>query len=555
MTSTWDWADNLCGVHLQQTTEQKQPAAQPTAQATNTTNVFDWNAPQSPQGREAPNMYSTNSPGERVDYYSPGSNDNNSYQYQLQPAQSTGYQNYQLGGQQQFVQQPQQQQQLPYASPPAGAPPSPPDNTNLALAPAMPIRETAVVTPQAQAAGNPFDVFATSIVPAAQPAAYNAPVDPFGAAPTTPTQSSPVAAPADPLGAFTTYAAAPAAQPYATNAPADPFGAAPTTPNAPADPFGAAPTTPTSSLPEEDDFWAQMGFGQIDHAANVSAGSVTPTSDLSVSDTSATSFTPEPVNPHSLDERGLPIGGEYYIIRVTTPLLGAIFTAANEVRNTLYKTASFQFVESLKKRPVVSFRIDGSAAETSGVGIGHVLLNVNGQPIPDTDTAVKVLSESPRPMTLEFYAPGQRQVHICKTEGMCMVKYDSRETMHPRTSKEWKPKYVVIGDLLGKPNVIYMYRSKFEYDIAVRESQTSPRTLSVKVKQFDITGARILKRGQVRYTNQPAPWYYFVIVREFGLPIKISAESEEQLAPVYDGIAAYLAKSKRKPATAPQWMK
>jgi len=540
MASTWDWADNLCGVQLQQTTEQK-----PTAQAaTTTTNAFDWNAPQSPQGREAPNMYSTNSPGERVDYYSPGGNDNNNYQ--LQPVQSTGYQNYQLGGQQQFG-----QQQQPYASPPVSAPPPLPDNTNLALAPAMPIQETtAVVTPQAQAA-NPFDVFGTSVAPTAQPVATNAPIataqtvannapaNPFGAAPTTPTQAS-----SDPFGAFTTYAAP---QPVANNnAPADPFGAAPLTPT--------TQGSPTSSLPEEDDFWAQMGFGQIDHAANESTGSITPTSDLSVSDTSATSFTPE-VNPHSLDERGLPLGGEYYNIRVTTNLLGAIFTSANEVRNTLYKTASFQFVESLRKRPVVSFRIDGSAAETSGVGIGHVLLKVNDQPIPDTDTAVKVLSESPRPMTLEFYAPGQRQVHITKTEGMCMVKYDSRETLHPRTSREWKPKYVVIGDLLGKPNVIYMYRSKFEYDIAVRESQTSPRTLSVKVKQFDITGARILKRGQVRYTNQCAPWYYFVIVREFGLPIKISAESEEQLAPVYDGIAAYLAKSKRKPTTAPQWMR
>ena len=196
----------------------------------------------------------------------------------------------------------------------------------------------------------------------------------------------------------------------------------------------------------------------------------------------------------------------------------------------------------MKNRPVVSFRIDGSAAETSGVGIGDVLLNVNNICIPDTDTAVKVLSETPRPMTLEFYAPGDRQVHICKTEGQCMVKYDARESMHPRTSREWKPKYVVIGDLLGKPNVIYMYRSKAEYDIAVREAQTSPRTLSVKVKQFDITGARILKRGQVRYPNQCSPWYYFVIVREFGLPIKISAESEEELAPVYDGIAGYLAK-------------
>lgn len=483
MDATWDW----CGGGVQQTTEQK-PIVQ-----TQTMNA--WNAPQSPQGREAPTMYSTNSPGERVGSYSPGTSDNNyqpqpnnyNYQpqpnnYQLQPVQNAGYQNYQLNGQQQFVQL--GSQTAPHA-------------------PAMPSQQAAAVT-----AANPFDVFAApAVAPAAQPVATHAPVDPFGAAPTTPTQESPVSA-----------------------------------------------HSPTSSLPEDDDFWNQMGFGQIDHAANVSTGSITPTSDLSVSDTSATSFTPE-VNPHPLDERGLPIGGEYYMVRVTTELLGAIFTSASELRNTIYKTASFQFVESLKQRPVVSFRIDGSAADTSGVGIGHVLLKVNGQDILDTDTAVKVLQNSPRPMMLEFYAPGSRQVQVTKTEGMCMVKYDSREATHPRSSSEWKAKYVVIGDLLGKPNVIYMYRSKAEYDTAVKESQSRPRTLSVKVKQFDITGARIYKRGRVRYTNQPTPWHYFVIVREFGLPIKISAESEEELAPVYDGIAAYLAKTRKRDNSAPHWMK
>ena len=100
-----------------------------------------------------------------------------------------------------------------------------------------------------------------------------------------------------------------------------------------------------------------------------------------------------------------------------------------------------------------------------------------------------------------------------------------------------------------------MYRSKNEYDIAVKEAQSSPRTLSVKVKQFDIKGARILKRGTVRYPNRPE-WHYFIIMREFGLPIKISAESEEELAPVYDGIAACLAKGRRRaPSTPPNWMR
>jgi len=482
MPTAWDWANGV-----QQTTQQK---------PTNPT-MNSWNAPpQSPQGREASDMYSTNSPGARVDYYSPGNSNN----YQLQPAENAGYQNYQLGGQQQFAQQQPQYNSYSSTSPPvspAKAPPSPPNLTNLTLAPGMATQQAAV-TPQAHVA-NPFDVFA----PAVQPAASNAPVDPFGAAPLTPQGSPPLSV-----------------------------------------------ASPASSLPEDDDFWAQMGFGQIDHARNESTGSITPTSDLSVSDTS---FEPE-VNPHSLDQHGLPLGGEYYKIRVTTPLLGAIFSSAAEVRNTLYKTASFQFVESIKHRPVVSFRIDGSAAETSGVGIGHVLLKVNDQNIPDADAAVKALVDTPRPMTLEFYAPGSRQVQIVKTEGQCMVKYDSRDTMHPKTSSEWKPKYVIIGDLLGKPNVVYMYRSKAEYDIAVKEAQSSPRTLSVKVKQFDIKGARILKRGQVRYPNQCTTWYYFVVVREFGLPIKISANSEEELAPVYDGIAGYLAQQKRRISTPPRCM-
>ena len=485
MSTNWDWANTV----QQPTTEQKQ------VPPTSSYEMNSWNAPQmqSPQEREAPAMmYQTGSPGARVDPYSPGNIN------QLQPVQTTGYQNYQLGGGQQFTQQQQHAAQYSSPSPPVSpvkdVPPTPPPVTNLALVPSQPV-----------AVANPFDMFAA-------PAAPVAPLQPIAS----------TAAPS-----------------------ADPFGATPLTPTQ-----GGSPTS--SSLPADDDFWQSMGFGQIDHSSNYSSGNVTPISDLSVASEDADHAV---VNPHSLDERKMPIGGEYYKIRVTTPLLGAIFSSAAEVRNTLYKTASFQFVESIKHRPVVSFRIDGSAAETSGVGIGNVLMKVNDQDVLDTDSAVKLLSSTPRPMTLEFYAPSQRQVRVVKTEGQCMVKYDSRDATHPRTSGEWKPKYVVIGDLLGKPDVVYMYRSKNEYDIAVKEAQSSPRTLSVKVKQFDIKGARILKRGTVRYPNRPE-WHYFIIMREFGLPIKISAESEEELAPVYDGIAACLAKGRRRaPSTPPNWMR
>ena len=84
-----------------------------------------------------------------------------------------------------------------------------------------------------------------------------------------------------------------------------------------------------------------------------------------------------------------------------------------------------------------------------------------------------------------------------------------------------------------------------EYDIAVKESQTRARTLSVKVKQFDIRGAKIFhERGTLRYPNK-LKWHYFTVVRGTGLPIKISASSAEELAPVYEGIVGFLDREAR----------
>ena len=163
--------------------------------------------------------------------------------------------------------------------------------------------------------------------------------------------------------------------------------------------------------------------------------------------------------PVSLDGRGLPSGGEYYTARVITPLLGAIFTSGHELRSTLLKTASDSFVSAIGDRPVISFVIDGSAADTAGIGLGHVLLSVNGEDVTDTDGAVRTISAAPRPMTMEFYIPS-KEVRVVKTEAQCMVKYDDQSTDAPQNASGWKPKYVVVGDILGKPHILYMYRSK-----------------------------------------------------------------------------------------------
>lgn len=88
-----------------------------------------------------------------------------------------------------------------------------------------------------------------------------------------------------------------------------------------------------------------------------------------------------------------------------------------------------------------------------------------------------------------------------------------------------------------------------EYDIAVKESQTPGRRLSVKVKEFDIRGAKIINEGaRIRYTNSQT-WHYFTVVRSFGLPIKISSTSEDELKSIYNGIAGFLEReAKRKHA-------
>ena len=249
-----------------------------------------------------------------------------------------------------------------------------------------------------------------------------------------------------------------------------------------ADPFGIDSTivAPTSSAsqaqtptPEQDDsdFWNSMGFAVVpptDSAGSTPTSNLTPNSDNSVSSVTcsernssdSSQFNPyDGKAPVALDDRGLPVGGEYYNARVTTPMLGAIFSSGKELRSTLYKSASDAFVEAIGERPVISFTIDGSAADTAGLGLGHVLLKVNNQEVRQTDEAVKMVGAACRPMIMEFYVPN-KGVRVVKTEGQCMVKYDNHSTEAPKSACEWKPKYVVVGDMLGKPSTLYMYRSK-----------------------------------------------------------------------------------------------
>lgn len=86
-----------------------------------------------------------------------------------------------------------------------------------------------------------------------------------------------------------------------------------------------------------------------------------------------------------------------------------------------------------------------------------------------------------------------------------------------------------------------------DYDIAVKEAHAGHK-ISVKVKQFDLRGARIILKGQdgrpnwVDYPSERRPWYYITILPKKGYPIKISSESLEELEPVYSAVRRFLRK-------------
>ncbi len=86
-----------------------------------------------------------------------------------------------------------------------------------------------------------------------------------------------------------------------------------------------------------------------------------------------------------------------------------------------------------------------------------------------------------------------------------------------------------------------------DYDKAVRETHTRQK-ISVKIKQFDLRGAKIILRSKegkpnwINYPGEPAPWHYFTILPRRGYPIKISAPSLEELEPVYRAVRSFLQK-------------
>jgi hypothetical protein len=241
----------------------------------------------------------------------------------------------------------------------------------------------------------------------------------------------------------------------------------------------------------------------------------------------------------------LPAGGEFYDAKIFTPTLGVMFFKPQELLDSLFLQTDRDLVNALDERPVVAFIVEGSSARSAGVELGHVLLKVNGIDVKNPKDASRLIKEGPRPLPLLFYVP---DTTIIVAEGEHMVKYDTKETVAPASSKDWKPKYVVVGGIIAQSWMLNMYRSKSEYDIAVIETQAR-RPVSVKVKQFSLQGARVQNDWQgpqvVKYKNKLHPWKYFVILPVSRNPIKISSPNLTSLKPVHEGIRRVLASNTR----------
>jgi len=134
-----------------------------------------------------------------------------------------------------------------------------------------------------------------------------------------------------------------------------------------------------------------------------------------------------------------------------------MFYKPKDLRNSLFARTNASVLGALENRPVVAYLPQGSAAQRAGVGLGHVLLSVNGVTVSTPATANLIIKESPRPVSLRFFVPN---TPIVSAKGEFMVQYKSSSVKATTFACSWKPKYVVVGGILSYPWMIKMFRSQ-----------------------------------------------------------------------------------------------
>jgi len=312
---------------------------------------------------------------------------------------------------------------------------------------------------------------------------------------------------------------------------------------APPQPSPPPPATTISFVESEDDVFRGMddvfGFSGGTARAARQEGVVSPTLSTSFADDEehSTSNPNRPVPP--------PPPGTILDITVYAPILGVMFYTAAELSTTCLRDLPRSQITALASRPIVTFVASEGGAGQAGVQLGDICMSVNNVPVQTARQAADEVRKASRPLNLSFLRADLTLVH---SEMFHMVKYDSSDSRPPSKYSGWKSKYVVVGGIIAAPHMIMMYRSKEQYDIAVLEV-TSQRRLSVKVKEFDLRGARIVNDWNgpqlVHHKNMQLPLKYFVIQPNRGNPIKISSPTLTELTPVHEAVRRFIKTGQR----------
>merc|ERR1711957_73754 len=387
-----------------------------------------------------------------------------------------------------------------------------------------------IVPSAAPPCDDPFGVFGGQ--PSAPSPANVGPYSSSALAPTPATQGGTVD---DPFGIFGTPTPVPAALALVqAQAPAQ-------------QPASQAPTAAST----EEHLWAAAGFGNETASPeqpitqSVPEQHASSTSVNFADDSTATTTNKKEEMPIIPDSNGLPSEGGYYEARINVRSLGAMFYTSHNLEGTLYRKMPQNVVKALASRPVVAYVADNSAAHNSGIQLGHIILSVNGHEATDPEACASMIRNAARPMNLRCYVPPAMELTI--SDGRHMVKYDTKDVEAPRSSGEWKRKFVVVGGIVTKPWMMNMFYRKKDYDVAVKEAHAGNK-ISVKVKQFDLRCARIVLKGGdgkpnwIGYPTERKPWYYITVLPNKGYPIKISSTSLEELEPVYSAIRRFVKK-------------
>ena len=215
----------------------------------------------------------------------------------------------------------------------------------------------------------------------------------------------------------------------------------------------------------------------------------------------------------------LPMGGDYYEITIDAPSLGILFYDTREVDGVLLSPADREITWELRNRPVVTFCFEGSAGYQAGIDKGHILCKVNEEDVTDKQNALQMLRQAKRPMKLFLYCPPWSYVHNAEENLFVHVGKEGDEMKWPKSLKEWRKQYAVVGGILASNAgpMLKFYKNKSEYSTAVLES-VNQRKLSVDVEEHSLEGAYLIQNDDgeedqvVRYDGCVLPLTFIVVV-------------------------------------------